>query len=229
MAHALAAGARCATHLIHAWGGEGPRPFAEELAALAVRAANLRVAACLSGDGSAKEGEGAARFTGRIDADLLRAVLPIGDYEVYLCGPPAFMQAMYDLLTGLGVREERISYEFFGPAKRLARGVAGRAPAAAEAPAPAAMEPPASAAEPVVSFARLGRSAAWDPSCRTLLDFAERQGLEPPFSCRNGICNTCLCVVEGKVRYVEEPLEEPPEGQVHLCCTAPDGPVSLSL
>jgi ferredoxin len=61
------------------------------------------------------------------------------------------------------------------------------------------------------------------------LDFAEAQGLSPAFSCRNGICNTCLCSIEGEVRYVEEPLEMPQKGQALLCCSVPDGPVRLRL
>jgi hypothetical protein len=62
-----------------------------------------------------------------------------------------------------------------------------------------------------------------------LLEFAESRGLTPAFSCRNGICNTCMCEVRGRVRYLEEPLERPPEGFALLCCSAPDGPVTVML
>ena len=76
---------------------------------------------------------------------------------------------------------------------------------------------------------RSGRTARWSGAQRTLLDFAEAQGFTPAFSCRNGVCGACLCGVEGDIRYVEEPLEEPGPGKALLCCSAPAGPVTLDL
>jgi ferredoxin-NADP reductase len=51
---------------------------------------------------------------GHITIDLLKELLPLNDYDFYLCGPPPFMQSLYDGLTGIGVRRERIHYESFG-------------------------------------------------------------------------------------------------------------------
>lgn len=56
---------------------------------------------------------------GFIDKAFLQSLLPMDDYEVYLCGPTAFMVAMYQLLTELGVAKSRITYEFFGDAASL--------------------------------------------------------------------------------------------------------------
>ncbi len=73
-----------------------------------------------------------------------------------------------------------------------------------------------------VTFARSGVSAAWDPACESILDLAERQGLSPDYSCRSGICHTCMCaLVEGEVEYLEEPLDEPDPGCVLICCSKP--------
>jgi uncharacterized protein len=213
MAHALAQHGHRETTLIHACRDEAVRPFADELATLAARAPNLRVAAHLES------------VNGTVDAGLLRRLLPIGDYEVYLCGPQGFMQAMYDLIADLGVREERIAYEFFGPAAQLRRG---GTPAAAMLPAPR-RDGQAMGDAPLIRFARSGREAPFDGTQRTLLDFAEAQGLQPAFSCRNGICNTCLCPIEGRVRYVEEPLEMPGAGLALLCCSVPEGPVTIDI
>jgi uncharacterized protein len=215
MAHALARAGRPA-HLIHAASDPASTPLAAEMRALAGRSPSLRVAGAPS------------RTQGRITADTLRGLLPIGDYEAYLCGPPAFMQAMADLLTDLGVREDRISREFFGPVRgplRTATEAADPAAKQAEAPFPARGDDD----RPLVRFSRSGRSARWDGAHRTLLDFAEAQGLSPPFSCRNGICNTCLSRIEGAVRYVEEPLDRPEAGAALLCCAAPDGPVAIDI
>ncbi len=203
MAQALAHTAR-PTWLIHACRDEGSQPFAQELAALAARAPHLRITLVPS------------RTEGRITAATLQRLLPIGDYEAYLCGPAGFMEAMTQVLVGLGVREERIASESFGGAK--APSVAAEKPA---------VEPASDGI--LVTFARSGRTARWNGGERTLLDFAEAQGLTPAFSCRNGICGTCLCGAEGEIRYVDEPLEEPGPGKALLCCAAPVGPVTLDL
>jgi ferredoxin-NADP reductase len=202
MAQALAATARPG-FLIQSCRDTASRPFAAELEALAGRAGNLTVTAVQTGS------------EGRVTSQTLRRLLPIGDYEAYLCGPQGFMDAMTDLLIGLGVRPERIASESFGGAK----------------PVSVAAPPVASGAGDGirVTFARSGRTAIWDGAQRTLLDFAEAQGLTPAFSCRNGICGTCVCGVEGDIRYVEEPLEEPGPGKALLCCSAPVGPVTLAL
>jgi hypothetical protein len=81
----------------------------------------------------------------------------------------------------------------------------------------------------MVTFTRSGVTARWDGRHRTLLDFAEAQGLSPAFSCRAGVCGACLCDVEGEVRYIEEPLDIPPDGKALICCSAPVGPVKLSI
>jgi uncharacterized protein len=81
----------------------------------------------------------------------------------------------------------------------------------------------------VVTFGKSGRTAPWEGDHDNLLDFAEAHGLKPAYSCRAGICNTCLCGVQGEVRYVEEPLEEPGPGKALLCCSVPAGSLTLDI
>lgn len=223
MAHALARTQR-RTFLIHACQNGAVQPFAQELRDLARRSATLRVAFCLAEPTQDDLAARAFDFRGFVTREVLQAVLPLDDYEAYLCGPTPFMRAMFAELTALGLAEARIAHEFFGPAQSL------RAP---QAPAPAATPEPAETAgddgADAVVFTRSGVTARWDGRHRTLLDFAEAQGLAPAFSCRAGVCSTCLCDVEGKVRYVEEPLDIPPEGKALICCSAPEGPVKLSI
>jgi ferredoxin-NADP reductase/ferredoxin len=230
MAHALARQGTRPVWLIHACAKGPAMPFARELSDLADRNPSFRRIAVLGSPTGADRKAGLYQHEGRITRALLRSVLPLDDYEAYLCGPDPFMQAMFDALLQLGVRQERIAYEFFGPARVLA--------ATHEVPAetiqPSEVVPISSGREAeghdsMVSFTLSGRSALWDGAQPTLLDFAEAQGLSPPFSCRNGICNTCLCGIEGEVRYLEEPLEMPEEGQALLCCSVPVGPVRLRL
>jgi nitric oxide dioxygenase len=68
---------------------------------------------------------------GRIDLAWLQSVVPSKDADFYFCGPIPFMSCIRDSLRTWGVPEERIHFEFFGPAADLsaARDV-GAAPRA---------------------------------------------------------------------------------------------------
>lgn len=158
---------------------------------------------------------------GVVDRKLLQSLLPLDDYDFYLCGPPGFMKAVYGSLLTLGVPKSRIKYEFFGPATILEPN----APAVETQSAPASQPTGSSdtgGAE--IVFVRSGKTASWDDFPGTLLDFAEQQGLSPEFSCRAGICNSCECdLLEGSVRYDEQPLDTPAEGKVLICLARPAG------
>lgn len=150
---------------------------------------------------------------GHVDIELLKALLPFDDYEFYLCGPRPFMQSLYDGLTGLGVREERIHYESFGPATVLKHDARLKA------------LPPEG--EPVdgpvtVTFADSGVEELWSPDKGTLLDLAEAAGLNPAFSCRSGVCGTCATQIKcGTVDYIEEPIAPHADDEVLICCATP--------
>lgn len=81
-----------------------------------------------------------------------------------------------------------------------------------------------------VTFQKSGVSAVWDDEAFSLLEFAEAQGLEPDFSCRSGICGTCMTrLISGEVAYFEDPLDEPDDGHALICCSKPVGDVTLDL
>ena len=171
---------------------------------------------------------------GVITRDLLQQILPLDDYDVYMCGPPPFMKAVYPALRSLGVPKARIAYEFFGPATVLDADAPSETISAAPEPAPEARRPGAVAAdaanEITVTFKRSGKQVIWTGHARSLLEFAEDQGLDPPFSCRSGVCSTCSTrLLEGKITYTDEPLDEPEPGHVLICCAKPDGPVVLDI
>lgn len=100
------------------------------------------------------------------------------------------------------------------------------------ATAPAAASIPTAivnAQSPTVEFRRSGRSAVWEDSL-SLLDFAEKQGLTPDFSCRAGICGSCrTTLIEGEVTYFQEPLDAPEAGSVLICSCQPRGSIVLDL
>lgn len=167
---------------------------------------------------------------GVISREHLQTLLPIDDYDMYLCGPSGFMQANYSLLRRLGVAKERIHYEFFGPATVLETTL--DATPLSTAPAAPAMEFTADAglSGEQVRFLPDGRELPWQEGCESLLVLAEDAGLSPDFNCRAGLCNTCMCtLVSGTVEYFEEPLDDVPEGKVLLCCAKPKGPVVIAL
>ena len=154
--------------------------------------------------------------SGRVDIALLKQVLPFDDYEFYLCGPTPFMRSLYCGLLSHDVSEQRIHYEFFGPASLLKEDARPIGPAKV----PTAESELAGGIQ--VTFARSGVTAGWDPACESILDLAERHGLSPDYSCRSGICHTCVCaLVEGEVEYLEDPLDRPDTGCVLICCSRP--------
>lgn len=151
---------------------------------------------------------------GHVDIDLLKSLLPFDDYEFYLCGPAPFMASLYAGLQALNVADERIHYEFFSRGATLhharPKGFESFAEALAER-VPVA-----------VRFARSGIDATWEPSTGTLLDLAESKGLQPAYSCRSGICQTCSCrIISGAVEYLEPPMTTPGQQQALICCSYP--------
>jgi ferredoxin-NADP reductase/phenylpropionate dioxygenase-like ring-hydroxylating dioxygenase large terminal subunit len=150
---------------------------------------------------------------GWISIETLKQMLPFGDYDFYLCGPPPFMKSLYDGLTGIGVQEERIHYESFGPATVLKP----------ERRPQTVIEPGHADVPPVrVRFAKSGATAEWSRDKGTLLELAESIGLAPKFGCRSGICGTCTTrISNGAVDYLEEPVAVRGPGEVLLCCSIP--------
>jgi ferredoxin-NADP reductase len=222
MAHELARAGDRPTWFIHACEERAVQAHGGEIRALAASCAGLRVHVRYRRVGATDIAGVHHDGEGFIDRAVLQALLPLDDYDVYLCGPAGFMQALYGILLDLGVREDRIRYEFFGPATVLKRAVER----AQEPPAFA----PVSAGQPAVTFSMSGKTSPWTGEQQTLLDFAEAQGLSPAFSCRAGICNTCQCtLVAGEVNYIVEPLDRPPPGTVLLCCAAPAGNVTVAI
>ncbi len=162
---------------------------------------------------------------GFVSREILQSLLPIDDYEFYLCGPPPFMQAVYGILRSLGVQKQHIAYEFFGPATVLEPD---SVPVQATSRPPERIDPSSDAT--IVEFRKSGVKAAWDDKSESLLAFAEAHGLSPEFSCRAGICGTCKShLIDGEVAYFEEPLDDLKPGEVLLCCSKPLGPVILEI
>jgi ferredoxin len=78
-----------------------------------------------------------------------------------------------------------------------------------------------------VLFCRNGTEGVWlATEDHSLLELARAKGLELPFSCRSGYCQTCQCrIVEGEVRCDLAPLCAPAPRYALLCCARPASPV----
>jgi ferredoxin-NADP reductase len=180
--------------------------FAEELARLQARNANLRVTITMSRPGN----EPWSGAVGHIDAALLAGAVPdIAKRRVHLCGPPSMMDATRTALVALGVPNAQIKTEAFGTVKRdpTAKGAAS-----------------AEIAGKVVFQA--SDTTAPVPVDATVLDAADEAGVFIDNACRSGTCGSCrIKLVSGNVRMaVEDALTEEEKAQNYiLACQAQIG------
>ncbi len=160
---------------------------------------------------------------GHIDRALLERIGVSQGSDFYLCGPASFLQNMRDGLRNWGVLAENVHTEIFGSLEALTPGMAqvDHTPHLPQGP-------PGSG--PSVSFARSGITAAWDPKFGSLLELAEACDVPVRWSCRTGVCHTCMTgLIGGSITYDPEPLERPASGNVLICCSQPNVGVTLDL
>jgi 3-ketosteroid 9alpha-monooxygenase subunit B len=119
---------------------------------------------------------------------MLRALLaPYLDREAFVCGPGPFMDLAARTLTGLGFPRESVHQEVFTSLQgdpfvevELPTDVAGAS---------------GEAAEVVVELDGEVTTHAWPAGAR-LLDVLLAAGRAAPFSCREGACSACACVLQ---------------------------------
>ncbi len=160
---------------------------------------------------------------GHIDMALLEKIGVPQSSDFYLCGPPSFLQNMNDGLRNWGVLAENVHTEIFGSLEAITPGMSQvmHTPHLPQGPP---------GAGPAVSFARSGITVAWDPKFGSLLELAEACDVPVRWSCRIGVCHTCMTgVIDGSITYNPEPLERPAPGNVLVCCSRPDSGVTLDL
>ncbi len=161
-------------------------------------------------------------FSGRLDADKLRALLPV-TVEVadvdhwWLCGPYGLVAGAIDVLAGLGVPRDRVHRELFY--------VEDDPPAAArhdEAPIGVGAE---------VTVVLDGRSTTVLVAPGTpVLDGAQRVRPDLPFACKGGVCGTCRArVTAGEVRMRRNFALEPAEVEAGFVLTCQAVPVSATV
>ncbi|WP_191603187.1 pyridoxamine 5'-phosphate oxidase family protein [Marinomonas algicola] len=191
---------------VHGTQHSASHAFVDELNTLAKQHTWLQVHTVYSQPKpSDKKGEQYDSF-GRISADLLKQILPFDHFDFYLCGSVPFMRSLYSGLIATGVAKSNIYYEFFGEGSIEDNGV----------------EPTPAAERAEIHFAKSNITAIWTPEEGTLLEFAEKQGLKPMYSCRTGNCGACSCKISaGDVSYANPTAYMPEEGKVLTCSALP--------
>src|ERR1700722_14582092 len=173
-----------------------------------------------------REPQQTAWLNGRIDAhkiqDLAHHMAEIAAADEYLiCGPGDMVDEVRSAIKALNanapIRFERFAAGTPRPVEIL---VKGERPASPPPPAPAPQEVLATIS--VVMDGRR-RSFPMSPSDASVLEAAERAGLDLPFSCRSGICATCRArITHGAAVMTHNIALEPWETAAGfvLCCQA---------
>jgi len=225
MLHALAAaGSGRNIWWLHSARSRAEEPFAAESRSLVEALPSGHRHICYSRPGPGDVQGRDYQTAGRLSPAVLSALELPRDADAYLCGPAAFMAEVSAALAGLGVDGTRIRTEIFGAAAPITPGIA---PAAPRPPHPPAGAP---GGGPQVAFARSGLTIPWDDAYASLLELAEACDVPVRWSCRTGVCHTCeTALLSGTVSYAPDPVDDPADGDVLICCSRPREQLALDL
>jgi ferredoxin-NADP reductase/MOSC domain-containing protein YiiM len=161
---------------------------------------------------------------GRVTKEGLTALGVPADATAYICGPESFMADMTAALTAAGLDPARVHTELFGALPVINPGLTERAAVPPHQPP----GPPGTG--PMVTFARSGISTPFPDHTRSVLELADACDVPARWSCRTGVCHTCVTpLLTGRVAYAPTPLEPPPDGEVLICCARPESDVVLDM
>lgn len=140
--------------------------------------------------------------------DLSRLDEQVGDWrsrETWACGPEGMLEDAERVWSAAGI-DDRLHLERFALARVATPGKGGR-----------------------VEFARSGKSVEVD-AATSLMDAGERVGVQMPFGCRMGICQSCVVgLVDGHVRDLRTGAEHEPGSRVQTCISAASGDCVLDV
>ncbi|MGH3959018.1 ferredoxin reductase [Mycobacterium sp.] len=146
------------------------------------------------------------RNQGRLDLGRLDSEVPDWrDRQTWACGPEPLLGAAERVWSAAGAAE-RLHLERFAVSRAAPVGAGG-----------------------TVTFAKSGKSAAAD-AATSLMDAGERVGVQMPFGCRMGICQSCVVpLAEGHVRDLRTGVEHEPGTRVQTCISAASGDCVLEI
>jgi ferredoxin-NADP reductase len=140
------------------------------------------------------------RAAGRLDLSRLDEQVPDWrERQTWACGPEGMLDQATRVWNAGGIGD-RLHLERFAVAKAAPAGAGG-----------------------TVTFARSGRSVAAD-AATSVMDAGEGAGVQMPFGCRMGICQSCVVdLVEGHVRDLRTGEQHDPGTRVQTCVSAASG------
>ena len=146
------------------------------------------------------------RTQGRLDLRSLDHEVPDWrERQTWACGPEGLLTQAERVWSSAGVGD-RLHLERFAVSKAAPAGAGG-----------------------TVTFARSGRAVAAD-AATSLMDAGEGAGVQMPFGCRMGICQSCVVnLVEGHVRDLRTGREHDPGTRVQTCISAASGDCTIDI
>jgi ferredoxin-NADP reductase len=140
------------------------------------------------------------RDQGRLDFSRLGDEVPDWrDRQTWTCGPEGMLTAAEGLWSSAGLQEQ-LHQERFAAARTAVHGQGG-----------------------TVEFARSGKSVTVD-AATPLMEAGEGAGVQMPFGCRMGICQSCVVgLLDGHVRDLRTGVEHEPGSRVQTCISAASG------
>jgi MOSC domain-containing protein YiiM/ferredoxin-NADP reductase len=226
MLHALAAARSTRQVLwVHAARDRQHHPFVAETRSLILLLPQVRSCICYSQPDSLDIIGQDFDVKGHLSRSVFDKVGVPRDADVYLCGPNSFMADMKEALATLGVVPERVHTEIFNGSESMTPGVVD---APKRSPHPPTDD---TNTGPVVSFSRSSIAAHWNDSAyRSILELAEACDVPVRWSCRTGVCHNCESgLISGAVVYKPEPLDNPADGNLLICCSQPLRDVVIDL
>lgn len=146
------------------------------------------------------------RTQGRLDLSVLdRQVPDWRDRQTWACGPEGMLAEAERVWSAAGIGE-RLHLERFAVSRAAPTGAGG-----------------------TVTFAQSGRTVTAD-AATSLMDAGEGAGVQMPFGCRMGICQSCVVsLVEGHVRDLRTGQQHDPGTRVQTCVSAASGDCVLDI
>ena len=140
------------------------------------------------------------RTQGRLDLGQLDEAVP--DWrqrQTWACGPEGMLTEAEKVWQAAGIGEQ-LHLERFAASRAAAHGQGG-----------------------TVTFGRSGKTVAAD-AATSLMEAGEKAGVQMPFGCRMGICQSCVVpLVDGHVRDLRTGAEHEPGTRIQTCISAASG------
>jgi ferredoxin len=148
----------------------------------------------------------ATRSQGRLDLQRLDQEVP--DWrqrQTWACGPEPLLIEAERVWSAAGLAG-RLHLERFAVSRAAPAGAGGN-----------------------VTFARSGKNAVTD-AATSLMDAGEQAGVQMPFGCRMGICQSCVVeLLDGHVRDLRTGIEHEPGTRIQTCVSSASGDCTVDV